>query len=363
MDNKINKHLKMLLSVVTITFGLVSVYILIYRIFPYIKDTGLMLLGALSPFILALIVAILIDPVVNYLENRIRLPRSIAVAFSLLFVLGLISFILVFVSSRLIIELIELSKTLPSFNNYLIDEGWRLIKDIRAFISDNPLPVEVQESVQENLADIVETLKNILAKSTEILIGSLATLPLIFTIVIVAAVATFFISKDKELITNYLINIIPAKIVLPLSKIFSTISSALTGFLRAQLILITMTAIQTVIGLYLLGVDYALTIGVLTGIFDLVPILGPGSVFIPWSLWNIIIGNHKFGFALLILYGILTIVRQLLEPKIVADNIGLHPLATLMAIFIGLRLMGIAGILVGPLVLLIFKAALEVKNK
>jgi len=150
--------------------------------------------------------------------------------------------------------------------------------------------------------------------------------------------------------------------VLPLNKVFTSISSALTGFVRAQFILISITFLQATFGLYLLGIEYALTIGVLVGLVDLIPILGPGSIFIPWAFWHIIVGEYKFAVALLILYGILAIVRQLIEPKILGTSLGLHPLATLMAVFIGLRLFGISGIILGPLSLIIFKAVLQSKT-
>jgi len=190
MDKEIKKYLQWLLPTITITIALWGIYLLITYIFPFVKTTGLMLVGAASPFIIALLVAVLIDPLVNYLENKVKLPRSIAVVLSLLIVLGLISLLLILVSSRLIIELMHLSGVLPDIYNFLSEEGWQLIKDIRTFISSNPLPPEVQQSVQDNLAEILNTIKQFLGRITEVLIGFLATLPLIFTILIVAAVAT-----------------------------------------------------------------------------------------------------------------------------------------------------------------------------
>ena len=124
-----------------------------------------------------------------------------------------------------------------------------------------------------------------------------------------------------------------------------------------------MTAIQAVIGLYLLGFEFPFTIGVLVGLFDLLPILGPGAIFIPWSLWYILIGNFKLGILLLMLYAILVIVRQLIEPKILGASIGLHPLATLISVFAGLRLLGIKGIFIGPILLLIAKLIIQTKSK
>ncbi|NLW24726.1 MAG: sporulation integral membrane protein YtvI [Clostridia bacterium] len=361
MDDEVKKMLKWFIPVFTIVLGLIGLFLLFYYIFPYLKIKGFLILGALSPFILALIVAILIDPLVNFLEIKAKLPRGIAVILSLVLVLCFISVFLILISSRLFVELTHLSKSLPGLYSHLVDEGWEIFAEIRSYISRNPLPVEFQQSVEENLLNILDTLRQALRKATEILINFVATLPLVFTIIIVTAVATFFISKDKEMITNYLINAIPARAVLPLNKVFISMSEALIGFLRAQTILVTMTGVQTIIGLYIIGVDYAFTIGILTAIADILPILGPGIIFIPWAVVNLLIGNIKFGLAILILYGIVITIRQILEPKIFSVNIGLHPLATLMAIFIGLRLMGVWGIFVGPLILIVYQAFKKAK--
>ncbi|KJS87484.1 MAG: hypothetical protein JM58_03860 [Peptococcaceae bacterium BICA1-8] len=363
MHSDLYKALKKLISISTIVIGLLGIYLLVEYIFPFLKISANVLLGALSPFILAVIIAIIIDPLVNTLEQKLKLPRSLSVFLSLLVVVGIFSVFIVFISSRMVVELMQLSGKIPAINKYVLDEGYEIFKDIRLFITTNPLPLEVQQAIEDNMVEFANSFKVFLGRAIEFLINFLATLPLMFTIIIVSAVATFFISKDKELITNYLINLVPVKALLPLNKILKAMSAALIGFMRAQLLLISMTAILAVFGLYLLGVDFAITIGVLVGIVDLIPILGPGSIFVPWTIWHIFIGDYRFGIALLILYGILITVRQLIEPKILGDSIGLHPLAILMSIFIGLRLMGMKGIFIGPLVLLIIKLFIQAKNK
>lgn len=363
MHSNLNKPLKNLIIITTLAMGLLGLFLFIEYIFPFLSLSASVILGSFSPFILAVIIAIIIDPLVNILEQKVKMSRSLAVVLSLLIVLGIFSVFLIFVSSRMVVELMQLSGTIPSLSKYFIDEGYKILTDIRLFITANPLPLEVQESLRNNFMQFVETLKVYLGKTTELLIDFIAILPLIFTVIIVSAVATFFISKDRELIINYFINLIPPKALMPLNSLVSTMTSALTGFLRAQLFLVSLTAIQAIFGLYLLGVDFPFTIGFLSGVFDLLPILGTGTIFIPWALWHLLIGNHKLGIALLILYAILIIVRQLIEPKIIGDSIGLHPLATLVSVFVGLRLLGIKGIFIGPIVILIIKLFIQNKNK
>lgn len=363
MHTDLKEKLKHLIILTTIVVGLLGIYLLIQFIFPSLLTATKALSGALSPFLLAIVIAIIIDPLVNTLEQRVKIGRSLAVILSLLIVLGIFSVFLILISSRMVVELMQFSGIIPSLSRYIIDEGYKILAEIRSYITANPLPLEAQNAIQDNIMQFANSLKVFLGKSTERLINFISILPLFFTIIIVSAVATFFISKDKELIINYFINLIPPKALLPLNNLTNTLVSALNGFLRAQLFLVSMTAIQAVIGLYLLGFEFPFTIGVLVGLFDLLPILGPGAIFIPWSLWYILIGNFKLGILLLMLYAILVIVRQLIEPKILGASIGLHPLATLISVFAGLRLLGIKGIFIGPILLLIAKLIIQTKSK
>ncbi|MFZ5943672.1 MAG: sporulation integral membrane protein YtvI [Bacillota bacterium] len=356
------KELKNLILVSTAVVFFLGVYLLVEFIFPFFKTSANLLLSALSPFILAIIISILIDPLVNYLEIKVRIGRSIAVVVSLFLVLGFLSVCIIFIISRMTVELMQFYSILPNISRYIIFEGSIILEVIRTFIYTNPLPPEVYQTLQENAVQFFNSLKIFLGRFTESLIIFLATLPLIFTIVIVSALATFFISKDKEKINNFIINLLPVKLILPATQVFDSISKALVGFLRAQFLLVSMTAVQTIIGLHIIGIEYAFTVGVITGIMDIIPILGPGGIFIPWAAWHLLVGDYKLGSALLILYIIVITIRQLIEPKLIGDSIGLHPLAVLFSIFVGLSLLGIKGLVAGPLVILIIKIIYQLKR-
>lgn len=353
------EYLKILLPVLTIVIGLLGFYLLAFYIFPYLGSVGYVLVGATTPFIIAIIIAILIDPMVNFLEIKLKIKRGIAVLISLFISLTGISVLILLISSRLLVELVHMSRDLPNFTTNLANELWLLFREVRAYISSNPLPLEVQEAVQSNILAVLEWAKNLLTSSTEAIIGLVASLPIVFLVVIVSAVATFFFSKDRDEIYSFFYGILPKKLIMPLDSVSTTLNKALTGFVRAQTFLITLTGLQTTIGLYLLGVKYAFTIGIVVGICDILPILGPGTILIPWSLWHFIMGKYSFGVALLVLYAFVVVVRQIIEPKILGNSIGLHPLATLMAIFIGLRLWGALGILIAPILLIVIKALME----
>ena len=110
------------------------------------------------------------------------------------------------------------------------------------------------------------------------------------------------------------------------------------------------------IGLLILNIPYAITIALLIGLVDLPPYLGVGAVLVPWFLYLFFTGNTKLGLGLLIIYGVIVVVRQLLEPNLLSSNVGLDPLLTLIALFVGLKLFGFLGIIIGPVTVVVILA-------
>jgi sporulation integral membrane protein YtvI len=127
------------------------------------------------------------------------------------------------------------------------------------------------------------------------------------------------------------------------------------GFVRAQLTLIGMTFIIVLIGLLILKVKYAFLIAFIIGFVDLIPYLGTGFVFFPWIIVSFLIGAKNLAIGLIILYVLVVIQRNIIEPKVLSSNIGLDPLSTLIAIYLGFAIFGVLGLIIGPVMLIIFK--------
>ena len=141
------------------------------------------------------------------------------------------------------------------------------------------------------------------------------------------------------------------------------ITRNLGGYLKAQMILILVSFVISVIGLYIfkfvgMNVKYPLLIALAIGFVDALPILGSGSVMVPWAIISALNGDLRLGVSILILWIIMSLVRQFLEPKIVSGKIGIHPIFTLIAMYTGFKVMGVMGMLVGPIVLIIIKSVL-----
>ena len=167
----------------------------------------------------------------------------------------------------------------------------------------------------------------------------------IFTIV-----SSFFFTIDYYRITGFLIGQFSEKHKEMLLNLKDNVIGTLGKFIRAYALIISITFMELSIGFWIIGIPSPFFVGLLVAIIDIMPILGTGAVLIPWAIIGLIMGNSKVGIGMLILYGIITVVRQVIEPKIVGQQIGLHPLITLILMYVGAQLMGILGLLILPII-------------
>lgn len=320
----------------------------------------------LYPFVIGLFVAYIMNPFVNLMQRRGKFPRWLAVTVALLVYLGVSLSVISLLVTRIVVEIGVLLKTVNSnidkwiedlFNIVNSDFSQNIVDLIGKFYNDNP---DYQSTINNSLsktaktiADAGTTIINFFFKS---IVNLITALPSIATISIVILLATFFISKDWYRLITKISTWIPEQTLRTTRIIWKDLQKALFGYLRAQFILISITAIVVILGLLILDVNYAITIGLLIGLVDLLPYLGTGAVMVPWILYVFMYGNIPLGIGLSVLYGIILVARQIIEPKVLASSVGLDPLATLISMFIGLKLFGVLGLIVGPVSLLILTA-------
>ncbi|MBW7455628.1 sporulation integral membrane protein YtvI [Paenibacillus sepulcri] len=315
------------------------------------------------PFIIGWLLAFAINPLVNMMHRKLKIPRWIGVTLSLfIVVLALVTIVSALVT-RIVVEIIHLSKSLDSTIEWWRNEFERvvasteiqdLIEKLNAFYQNNP---NYQETINSRISDTA----NLLAKTSSTIISTIlnsivnliSSLPNVATITVVVLLAAFFIGKDWYRHVGKMSGWIPDDIRKTTSVVWNDLIRALFGYLRAQFIMISITAVVVTLGLLILRVDYAITIGMLIGIVDLLPYLGVGAAMVPWIAYTFIYGDISLGIGLSVLYGVILVVRSSVEPKVLAKSVGLDPLPTLIAMFVGLKLFGIAGLIAGPVSLVI----------
>lgn len=323
------------------------------------------------PFIAAFILAYIINPLVNVLEKKFKAPRGFAVFISIVILLASLGALLTFLVFEIIDGTQFLMDVVPKYFQSFVKLGEVFVlKEILPLYENilsrfHELDHGKQTTIISNIEHIGDSITNwgtaFVTNSLLEISSIIRSLPATISALIVSLLATFFISKDWDKLIQLKNEKIPVKITHIWSDIFQQLRSALVGFIKAQLTLITMTTIIVAIGLVTLGVPYAITIALIIGIVDLLPYLGTGIVLIPWVLYSHIAGNTRFAVALLILYILVLIQRQIMEPKIISSQIGIHPLATLAAVFIGYQLFGFLGFILGPIIVIIIETLRKAK--
>jgi len=177
--------------------------------------------------------------------------------------------------------------------------------------------------------------------------------------IILGLISCFFFSRDKEYISDSLQKYIPMPFVEKFRIVRSSVVKALGGYFKAQFMIAGIVTSIGTAGLFIIGVPYPLFISVIIGLVDMIPVFGSGLFYWPWIIYNVIIGNYSMAISLGIIYAILLLTRQILEPKIVGKQIGIYPLLTLMSVYIGFRVFGFIGLFAGPCIAVIIKTFLK----
>ncbi len=307
---------------------------------------------ATLPFLIALVIAFLLEPLVRRLMQVLHLPRTYAAVLTLILTLAVLALFVFLIVARLYTELSELAVSMPNYN-YLVDFITREIDAVERFMTVNP---QVQNALFSSTQSLMNSLQEWAKSASLLLLGFLAALPGVFIVLVVSIVATLLMSSSYPSVKSFLEGFYPKRWYDSAHIVSRDLGTASVGFLRAEAILVSITAITTILGLLLLGNRYAVTLGVLAGILDLVPVVGTGLLFVPWIIGLFIFGSITEGIKLLVIWVLTVVIRQFLEPKILSHNIGLHPLPTLFSMYAGLKLFGGAGLILGPTVVIIYQA-------
>jgi len=309
------------------------------------------------PFVLGMVLALLIDPPVNWLERRTRLSRGGAVLLVMGAVLGLGAVILGFGLSRLITELVELTQALPDL--YRVAESWSQDALARAEAWLATLPPSMQQVIESQQYEAYASLMSFVRSTLEGVMNSFSHLPSVVVALLVGCLATYFLSRDRRQIGAFLLTFCPASWRGRLADVEGQLLISTVGFIKAQLTMVVFTAMCTTLGLLCLGTDYAVILGIAAGVLDLVPYLGPTAVLGPYIIAAAATSRLWLAVRLAVLLVLLAGLRQVMEVKIVGERIGVHPLATLFALYLGVQFFGPVGFIVGPLAAIILKAVVR----
>lgn len=297
-----------------------------------------------------------------------RLPRKFLAVVYLILLIVLLGSILFFALHRLWKELEELALWLEENRGVIGEKVGAIMTSAEEMLSRFSIfdkaehTAEISElgvTVDSMVSDFIhQAFSRIGVSLTSSFGGFVRGTPKALVTVIVIVLACFYLSMDYEGLRDRLISLLPAKNARRVDSFRQKAGVAVRRFLRAYLLLWLLTFAEIFLGLLILGKRYAFLIALLVSLVDVLPILGVGTVLVPWAVVSILLKNYYFGFGLLILFGVVTIVRQIAEPRLVGGSLGIHPLVSLLFLFAGLELFGFFGMILGPAAALILKELL-----
>ncbi|MBQ7096845.1 MAG: sporulation integral membrane protein YtvI [Clostridia bacterium] len=313
----------------------------------------------LMPFIIGFILASIANPLVSKICGKTGINRRLCAFVVMLLEYFLIIFVVWVAIAKILGSAQAVFADLPRYFDENIVPFWNNFKITLTEISRD-WPPEVLVHVSSFTDGAFESLRGLISGASEHFLSFITQttgrIPFLFLSVVFAVLSSFFISMDYDEIRAWVKGHIPTRLVGVVSDTKLQLGKTLLKYVKAYSIILSITFVELIIGLMILRVENFLGIAAIIAVFDILPILGTGGIIIPWSLFSFASGNYFLGIGLLVLYLVIILVRNFAEPKIIGMQLGLHPLVTLLTIYVGYRFFGIIGMIGLPVMTTIFLA-------
>ena len=312
----------------------------------------------LLPLVLGFGIAFILRPAVNVVYRHSSATRRFCAIVVLMAAYAGLGALLWLGVVRLVVALQELLPRLPALYTETIQPGLDTFNSQITTLLDRFFPqlgaqyVSFTELFSRQAMDYVSGLSSSMVEVVSSFVGSLPGVMLTFLFTVLSS---FFISMDYQTVVSFLARLVPRRHRKLLFELKDFLVRTVLRYLRAYLILLFITFVECWAGLALLRVPGSVWWALLIALADLLPAVGTGLVLIPWGMLLLLQGQQFLGIGLFALWGVISVVRNLIEPKVVGDQIGLHPLVTITAMFFGLKLLGILGMFLAPMAVLVLK--------
>lgn len=316
-------------------------------------------LPIMTPFVIALVVSAAIHSLTKRMKlKKESIRRLVAVALCAV-VYAVVFLGVVFLSAKVVSAVVDVLKRIPQmFTVYILP--WLEDSANTLETAVTPYDISMASWIDSIASDMLKSLTQFVtsfsAKAVVWVTSSATAIPSLIVDVIIMVISTFFMVLDFEKVFGFLLKLVPSK----KRELFNTgvhyTKTMLLVYIKSYSILFMLTFVELSIGFSILRIPNAIILALIIAVFDLMPILGTGGVLLPWALLMLIMENYGMAFGILVLYLVVTGIRNTLEPRIVGKQIGLHPLATLAAMLLGLRLFGLVGLIGFPVTLTVINA-------
>jgi sporulation integral membrane protein YtvI len=308
-----------------------------------------------APFLLALVVAVFLEPITQMLIAKGKMNRLAASTISstlfTVILLGLAALLGIKVVAELTAFMQNVPQYLTNANGYIQE----MLKKAQSFSSGGAAPLPGQ--LESWLSNVSNALSQLSVSISSLLLNFAKGIPNFFIFFIVFLVAVYLFALGMPVMKKSFLSLFEEKSRMQMDQVLVSLRKSVFGFLRAQLLLSLITYVLCFAGLMIIGTGFPLAISLLIVVVDILPILGTGSVIVPWAAYQMVTGNMFTGIGLLLLFIVITVVRRVVEPKILGDAVGIGALSALISLYVGYELVGVVGVFLGPIVVIVFMAA------
>lgn len=326
-----------LVNLATLIIGAVLTVLAVYFLFTY-----------LLPFVIGVTMAVLVKRPARYLAGKTRLSNGTWSVILVLFFYGVGISVLVLLVWQLIVQSGNLLEMLPSYfeklNSMFSSYGEKFNE------LTNSLPEQIQHAAngafEGTVSEIISSLTSLLTNAVAKLVQAI---PSVFFSAVITVVASCYIAVDTERLIRFVRELLKKSTYDKILRIRDILSNKIFKYIMGYVILTLIAFCELLVGFWILEVEYSILLAAITAFIDLLPVFGTGTVLLPWAVFSFTMGNGAVGFGLIVMYAVICVVRYFLEPRIIGKNVGVNPLLTLIAMFVGLKVGGILGLLLLPI--------------
>ena len=310
-----------------------------------------------APFVAGWIIAWIANPIVHFFEKKLKIRRKAGSAFVIVMVVGLVVLAIYAAGSLLLDQGLGLLSALPDMWESMEGDFEQIARNFSVIYEK--LPQNMQDAISQmsnSASEALGQLVGMIGTPTIAAAGSLAMqLPSILIAIIMSLLSAYFFVAEREQIGAWLHRHMPRTVLSRYDMLRRSLLRAVGGYFKAQLRIEMWMYLLIVIGLTILRVNYGLLIGLGIAMLDFFPVFGTGTVLVPWAVIKILSADYGMAVGLLIIWGVGQLVRQIIQPKIMGDSVGMPPLPTLILLYAGYRLGGVLGmILAVPLGIILY---------
>ncbi len=316
------------------------------------------LLGLLLPFIIGLGIAALLSPAVSIISKKTRIPKKAAAVLLVILLYAVLGFVFFWLGVHFWAVIKELLLELPKIYSNVIEPAFNTVLARIETLAEGlePSAAQVIKDLAKSLSGSVgSVVSEISSLAIQGISSAVSSIPSLVVAIVFAVISSLFFAVDYDRITGYIQGRFPGKAAKFADEAKAFAFYIGSKYVKGYALLMLITFAELSIGLSALGVDKSVLVAAFIALVDILPVLGTGGVVIPWIFIELVSGNISFAVGLTVVYVVVTIVRNILEPKIIGDQVGLHPLIMLICIFVGAKMFGVPGIIALPVCAVVVK--------